>query len=389
MVLTSATLSRRRSRASVALGLTAAAAVVLAACGSGGGSSTASSPAAALASAPASAAGLAAARQAVAAALRTPTRINQTVPLAAAPARGKTLVFIQCELAACADIGSGVQAGAKAVGWSYKQLSFTSSNPSSLVTAMQQALQYHPFAVSFSGIPEALWASEVPAYQRAGVLLLPVVTGPLTTSATVPVNIGDFTAGGEALGNWFVADSAGKGKALIVNLPAFPVLTEYATGMRQAISANCPACSTTSFDGTLAEITSGQFVPSIVTALKKDPSITYVLVSDDIFISSLPSALKAAGLNGIKVAGGQPEPSDLANIRNGSESAAVLVSNQILGWMVVDSAARLSEGMTVPSGDGGAPLQLLTAANVGSPDLAAHVAPADYPQQFSALWKVG
>ena len=333
--------------------------------------------------------GTAAAAQAVTAAMASPTKINQTVPLNSKPASGKTIVFIQCELAACADIESGVAAGAAAAGWNFKQLTFKTSDPTSLVTAMKQALQYKPYAVSFSGEAEPVWASEVSAYQAAGVKIVPVVIGPATTSSTVPVNIGDFTNGGVSLGNWFVQDSAANGHALLVDVPTFPVLTEYITGMKQAISANCPNCKTTSLDGTLAQIGGGTFISSIVTALKKDTSIKYVLVSDLIFVNGLTSALKAAGLNGIKVAGGQPEPSDLQNIKAGSEAAAALISNPILGWMVIDSLARLSEGMSVPAGDGGAPQQLLTKANVTSTDLAAYVLPTDYPSQFKTLWKVG
>ena len=323
------------------------------------------------------------------AAMKTPTGINQTVPLKSKPPRGKTIVFIQCDLAACADIASGVQAGAKALGWNYKQLNYQNANPTTLVTAMQQALAYHPTAVSFSGQPQSLWASEIPAYQKAHAIIIPVVIGPNGTSKTVPVNIGDFTAGGNSLGNWFISNSHGKGHALIVDIPAFPVLTEYKTGALAVIHKNCPACVISSFEGTLPEVGGGTLVPDVVAALQKDPSIKYVLLTDDIFYSSLPSALKAAGLTGIKIAGGQPEGSDLQNIANGTESAGVLISNPILGWEVVDSVARYLEHMPIPRLDGGTKQQLLTSANIKSYNLNYYIAPRNYPSLFKKLWKVG
>lgn len=377
-----------RPRALAVAGAALLALTLAAGCSSSGSASTSQAGSGAAGSGN-GAAGVAAAQTAVQTAKATPAKIDQTVALKSRPETGKTIVFIQCELAACADIGSGVKAGAEALGWNFKELNFKTSDPTTLISAMKQALQYKPYAVSFSGEAAPVWASEVPAYKSAGVYIVPVVIGPMTTSPTVPVNIGDFTAGGVTLGNWFIGDSGGSGHALLVNVPTFPVLTEYVDGMKQAIGQNCPGCKTSSFDGTLSQIGSGQFVPAIVAKVKQDPSIGYVLCSDDIFISGLSSALKAAGLSKVKIAGGQPEPSDLQAIQAGSESAAALISNPILGWMVDDSLARLSEGMTVSEGDGGAPQQLLVKDNVTSTDLNTYVTPTDYPAQFKTLWQVG
>jgi len=370
--------------------------LVVAACSSSGGGSTASgssdattAPATSSAtSTAASGAGDGSVASLVATAMKAPTKIFQTVPLKSKPAN-KTLIFLRCELPTCADIGSGVQAGAAALGWTYKTISFKTSDPTTLISAMKQALQYKPFAVVFSGAPQAEWASQIPSYKAAGAYLIPVVTGPTTTSTTVPVEIGDFTDGGVALGNWLTQDSGGKGHALIEDVPSFPILTEYANGIKQAVSAHCTGCQLTSFNGTPDELGNGSLVPSLISQLKRDPSINYVLSTDLEFLAELPSQLKAAGITNVKIAGGQPEPTDLQNIKTGVESAAALISNPILGWMAVDSAARLSEGMTVPAGDSGAPQQLLTKANVTSNNLDDYVLPKDYPAQFKTLWQVG
>lgn len=383
--------SPRWRRAGTATATALLAMALTAGCGGGTSSSasTGSSGASVASGSGSGGGGVAAAQAEVKTAMATPTKIDQTVPLKSKPAGGKTVVFIQCELASCGDIGNGVKAGAEALGWNFKELSFKTSDPTTLISAMKQALQYKPYAVSFSGEAEPVWASEIPAYQSAGVYIVPVVIGPAQTTSTVPVNIGDFTDGGVTLGNWFVSDSGGKGHALLVDVPTFPVLTEYINGMKQAISKNCPGCQTSSLNGTLSEIGSSQFVPAIVTAVKADPSIKYVLCSDDIFIAGLSSALKAAGLSDVKIAGGQPEPSDLQGIQNGTEAAAALISNPILGWMVDDSLARLSESMSVPPGDSGAPQQLLVKDNVTSTDLNAYITPTDYPSQFKKLWQAG
>ena len=116
---------------------------------------------------------------------------------------------------------------------------------------------------------------------------LPSVTTS-TTSSTVPVEVGPFTQSGRDMGEYFTADSGGNGNALLVNLPAFPVLTEYVDGVKSVLASGCPGCKTTDFDGTFAQLTGGQFVPAIITALRKDPSINYVIVSADLLIPTLP-----------------------------------------------------------------------------------------------------
>jgi ribose transport system substrate-binding protein len=381
--------SARRLKRCRFLAVVTVALFLAAACSSSSPSSgSSSSPAAATGSSSGGAA-VAAAQAAVTKAMVAPTKILQTVPLKSKPP-AKTIVFLQCELSSCGAIGSGVQAGAKALGWTFKSIPFKTTDATTLISAMKQALQYHPYAVTFSGTPEAIWSSEIPAYRAAGAKIIPIVIGPLSSvSATVPVEIGDFTSSGTALGDWFIADSGGKGDALVFNIPAFPVLTQVADGIQNAIKSGCPGCQMSSLQGTLPEVGAGQIPSVIVTALKKNPNIKYLLTSNLLLVSGVVSALKTAGLSDVKVAGDQPESSDLQGIQGGTEYAATISGNPILGWMAVDSAARLAEGMIVPPGDSGTPLHLLTKQNLSSTNLNAYILPSDYAAQFEALWHLG
>jgi len=99
---------------------------------------------------------------------------------------------------------------AKVIGWNYTTINYKSTDPTTLISAMSQALQQHPFAVGFSGVPEAVWASQIPAYDKAGVKIIPVVTGPLSSSSpAVTTGIGDFTNAGKSLGDVWRHSSAG------------------------------------------------------------------------------------------------------------------------------------------------------------------------------------
>lgn len=357
----------------------------VAACSSSGSDSAGSSSSGPSASSPAATSGAAALATAAEA---TPAHIFQTTPLTSKPAK-HLLIYINPGVSGGVEIGQGEQAAAAALGWSYKTLSYSNENPTTLVTAMNQALQFKPVAVSFSGAPESVWANEVSAYQRAGVYILPTAAGPgVTVNKTVPANIGDFTDAGKSMGSWFISSSAGKGNGLEVNVPALPVLTESLTGMNEVLTAKCPGCKTTTLDATLTQIGANSLVSAIVSKLRENPSIKYVISSYLPFTAGLPAALKAAGLTGITYAGAQPDPSDLQAIQSGDEAMAAIQNNVLLGWMAVDSIARAAEGMTVPPGDGGAPSQLLVKSNINSTNLLAYALPPSYQQEFKKLWQV-
>jgi hypothetical protein len=90
----------------------------------------------------------------------------------------------------------------------------------------------------------------------------------------------------------------------------------------------------------------------------------------------------------VKIAGGDPDITDEQNLLTGKESAWVGQAYQELGWQVMDEELRHLEGMTIPANDGGWPLQLITKANVGTPNNSLQ-APTGYQAQFEKLWGVG
>lgn len=320
-----------------------------------------------------------------------PTSIGITTPLASAPPTGKTFVYLQCEESQCADIANGVKAAVAAIHWNLKVIPFDATNPATLVAAMQEALHDNPVAVSFSGLPEVTWQSEIPAYQQAGVVLIPQYIGPATTSATVPVNIGgpvDIDRDATILANWVTADSGGQAKTLVSFSPEFAILASFAQGFKSQLSLACPGCSDVELPSTIAQVDSNAVVPSIVSALQKDPSIKYVVLAASAFTPGLPAALSAAGINGVKILGTGSGSSDQQDIREGTETAFTGVQTHISGWIAVDVALRHLEGMTFPAGDSQLPQQLLVKSTVGSLD-GPFDRPSHYAQQFEHLWHVG
>jgi ABC-type sugar transport system substrate-binding protein len=174
---------------------------------------------------------------------------------------------------------------------------------------------------------------------------------------------------------------------LLVDISSFPVLKESATAIAGTIAAECPKCQMTDFNATVAQVDSNSVVSAVVSQLQRDPSIKYVISTDGVFISGLASAAKAAGISGLQIGstiGGIVNEQD---ILAGSESATLPWPGVVEGWVIIDAAARVSEGMTVPDGDDNTAIQLLVKGNFTTPQESL-LAPTDYTSQFEKLWLV-
>lgn len=360
--------------------------LIAAACSSSGGSD-ASAPSG---SASGSSAAVSAAQATVEQYEAVPTTISQSTPLKRPVTKGKTFVDLECENTQCHDIATGVEAAGKAIGWNVKLVSYDDTQPATLTAAFQQALQYHPVAVSLTGTAPALWSGVLPEYKQAGVPIIPASVGPITVQDPVAATVdgaGAYTGPAKAIADWFIAQSNASGHLLLVDVPSFPVLKETATAVSAEIAAQCPNCKVSDFDATIAQVDANSVVSAVVSQLQRDPSIKYVISTDGVFISGLASAAKAAGVTGLQIGstiGGIVNEQD---ILAGSESATLPWPGVVEGWVIIDAAARVSEGMSVPDGDGNQPFQLLVKGNFTTPQESL-LEPADYPAQFEKLWLV-
>jgi len=108
------------------------------------------------------AANISAAHKAVVQDMKTPTAINQTVPLPKAPPKGKSVVCLADD-----DVPSdytictlGIEPAAKAIGWNYSSIYFDPSNPASLDSALTSALAKNPAAViNVGGQPTSTYSA--------------------------------------------------------------------------------------------------------------------------------------------------------------------------------------------------------------------------------------
>lgn len=334
--------------------------------------------------------GVTAAKALVAKYEKPPTAITQTTPLKAKPATGKTFVFLKCsDVNQCADEAEGYKEATKIVGWNYKELSYLSSDPATLVNALKQALNYNPVAVSFSGLPRAVWESVVPLYRQKHVKIVTMYLGPTQYDDVVIGQVGgpkDVNQYGRMIGDWVISDSNGQANVLLQEVNDFPILKDYVTGFKAELSEKCPGCKITELNNTIAQVGGGQIVPSVVAALRKDRNIKYVSTVNGPFITGLTSALAAAGLSNIKICGESGDVGNLTAVKAGKESAYTGLALHQASFSAFDMVLRDLEGSPYDKeGNGGSPKQLLT-KNSDFKVQNSYDVPADYADQFAKLW---
>jgi len=332
--------------------------------------------------------------------LNVPKTVEST-PLPKKPATGKTVVYLECDNAACTLDGEGAKAGAALIGWNFKEIPFQLENPSSLITAMDSALQLQPkpaFVVEV-GVPEAAFAGEVAKYKAAGVGIVVNTAGTVKVDQTL---LGHSKAArysmldAQMLGNWFIADSNGKGHALIQTFPSVAFSAAMTTDFEAVVKKGCTQCVVSTVDISLVQLATDGGVSPTVSAVQADPSVNYVIAPVFTAALGLTKALDTAGKTNIKIAGQGGEYANYVDIANGTESAWVNFSTIASGYVDLDAGLHgLAGGKYQYKQDINPPLVLVTKQNLaklGGPQAAkatgAFEVPANYPQQYAALWHV-
>lgn len=384
------------NRNRVILGFFALALAILAAGCGGGGSSSSSSGSTAEAETTTEEAGgatSAAVEEFVAQAEAEPTTIPVQTPLGAKPAAGETVIYLNSDIPQSQQVADGMKQAAESIGWKYDQINFKSADISTLVTALEEALEKKPLAVVFGVGPEATWEQLRPAYEKAEVGMIPFLIGPAKETGPVWGNIGAGPQNewiGKVLADWMIQNSGGTGKAVLQSIPAFAAVTEWVEGFEKEVSAECPKCEVSSVETSIAEATGGTAGATLTSALQSGGA-GYAFVYNGAFIPGYKAELEAAGLPEVKLGGWSATSEFISDEINGSDYAWLAANTRYVGWLAVDFALRHLEGSNLKPEETLLPAQLITAENA-TPELAKAVDdfkfPADYGQQFEDLWKV-
>jgi len=320
--------------------------------------------------------------------MSAPTKINITTPLKSTPPAGKTVVVLGTPLPQNVEVQQTVSQLAKMVHWNYSMVSYDPANPATFSSAVDTALAKHADYLVEAGLP--LTPSILQKVKAAGAKFALASVYPATVQPPV-IAVSDSYAQDAAMGKivakYFVADSGGKGKALLEHVPAYPILGGFTDAFSAEVKATCPGCSVKLVNVTIPQLAAGQLVSTVVSALRQNPTSNYLVFDDGPFATGITSALNAAGLSKVKVIGEAGDATNLAALRSGTQAAWTGYSAAYETYQDMDAMLRDAEGMTIPvDQEGVQPTQLLTKSNVGSTTDWNY--PTDALDQFKALWKV-
>ncbi|MEV5412884.1 substrate-binding domain-containing protein [Thermopolyspora sp. NPDC052614] len=319
-----------------------------------------------------------------------PVAIPITTPLPRKPEPGGTIAFLKCEVPQCTQQAQGFQTAAKAVGWRVVEIPFVTTDPASLAPAFRQALDLKPAAVAFGGMPYELWSRYLPDFQRIGAILVPNYVGPVPQSETVPVIAAgpvNDEAMAKSIARWVADDSGGKAHVLVQKISAYKAVVGWADAVKRELGGICPGCRVSEIENSATQITGAGAAQSIVSEIRRDPTIDYVIGYNGAFFGGLNQALANAQLN-VKVGGLFPLPQNVHDVMNGSGGAFVAVNNQYAAWFSVDAALRHAQGAPpVSPAEQVFPEKLVTKASAKESD-GDFAGPAGFEEQFLKLWKV-
>jgi len=376
-----------RNHGLIAVIAAAVAAVTLAACGSSASSTTASSATASSATG-AQGQGVATAQAKVKDFLAAPAQINITIPLKSPAPSGKKVIFVGTSEPSNVLCQKAVQQAAQAIGWSYSEISYDPANPATLEAAFTSAIAKHPDYVVEAGVPTTLIpSSTIAQFKQAGVKLAVTASYPATLNSTVIAGTDGYANDaqmGQDLAYYFVANSDGKGDALIEHVPAYSILDAFTNAFTSTVKSLCPGCKYQFVNVTLPQLAAGQTSSLVVSALRRNPAVNYLVFDDGDFADGITSALSAAGLTSVKVIGQAADTEGLAGLRAGTEAAWTGYSPTYEGYATVDAMIRNAEGIPNAPNEAVQPTQLLTSSTVGS--ATTWNLPSDALAQFLKLW---
>jgi ribose transport system substrate-binding protein len=277
-----------------------------------------------------------------------PTAIKQTKPLTKVPPKGKKVGFVVCADPTCVILGKHLKAATDKLGWELTTVNATATNPGA---AIQQLVDAGVDYVAETGVDTNAFQSQyallkekkIPLFQCYGAADIPAgesngIYGNCFDSSSAKVYA-------PALADWVITDSGGKAHTLIMDLPAFPILTAQAKAAKAQFDAACPDCKTDTLELTVNDLTGGQVLSNLTSYLQTHPDINYVYETYQGFnASGIANAVKSLGGGKIKIVGQQGAQAEMREIISGTSAAWTELPQGVAMWTMADQMARLSVG---------------------------------------------
>jgi len=342
--------------------------------------------------------GVAAAKRQLAASSTIPLTIPKAMlaaPLPKAPPKGKKAFNLGFPSANGLRIANAWKAAVTALGWEPNLLTWAapSDGPGLVRQAIAQGANY----ISYASIPYTIMAPAIAEARAAGIPVfeqtdLEAPKGDVNNLYSNTGGTEQYINKGKLNADWVIVNSKGNANTLLVNLPAYGVLSVYGDTFRAEYAKNCPGCGVDTLNVTAADAANGNLVKNTVAYLRSHPAVNNVVFARGGDALPFPQAAVNAGItlgnNGVVISTGTPEDGNLKLIANGTQGAAVSFPLEQMAWMNVDAMARYSIGSSlVPNWKSTVPQYIFTPKNTTATTTMFAGVP-NYTGQFKKLWRL-
>jgi len=272
-----------------------------------------------------------------------PAEVQVTEPLSKAPPKGKKVIFLQCELPACARYVDGAKQASDALGWKTDFQVFKNTAPA---PALEQAVAKKPDYIFISGIPVSVLKAPLAKAKKANIPVISAADPDEPSPDAFALQVGGtLVPDAENIAKWIVADSGGKANVVGVTIPQFPVLNGETDFFKNELPKMCSGCKYDQLDVTVEEVGAGSIPQKLTGYLQSHPDVNYVFFTFSDLGKGIGKALERSGLRDkVKLTGCCGDSAIAKEIAAGDTDAWTIAPNEYSAMAAYDGMARHAIG---------------------------------------------
>lgn len=167
--------------------------------------------------------------------------------------------------------------------------------------------------------------------------------------------------------DWMVADSEGKGEAVVFTVPVQLTLDKIANAYVDQVEKTCPGCTVDRVNVKGFESIGKDLPGTVVSYLQAHPKVKYVFMAFGDMMIGVPDAVRSSGLDDVKLYSQSAGATNLQYLKDGVQVADFAYSQPLANHVAADALARGTTGGSMEAADEWImPTQLLTPDNIGS-----------------------
>jgi ribose transport system substrate-binding protein len=322
-------------------------------------------------------------------------------PLATRPPTGKTVAYINCGVAPCStQFSPGLHAAGTVLGWTVKDYNYNPSNPVTLESAIESAVNDNVTAiVATAGQPTVTAKGQALAKAKGILYINGFGSGDWTTDPTLAAGLFYGDIRGQFVGSLMAAYLAKQATGGAAVNAALLRVKEFDTvhlpkinGLTAGLQQMCPTCKYSEIQESSAQQIGNQSSGVVISYLQAHPDVNYIIYESGQPAIGIQAALTTAGLaSKVKVLGFAPDNPQIAAVKDGSELMWVYDCSLCAGWYFADTIARLLNKESI-TGDTSTnlPTQVVDKQNLPSVVPAAYNFPTDtdLATKFRQIWQI-